>query len=118
MLLLSACATTNELSGVKETEIQHKAYYGTWKIVNVVLKNGEIKDFSNGPADYVHINETEIVEEISGYGLNNYNYIENNNIIIVMAENRVSKWSILKSTENTMELETPAGRYVLVRKVE
>lgn len=118
MFLITACATTNELAQSDGIAKEHKTYYGTWKIIKVVLQNGEIKDFSNAPANYVHIKEAEITEEIAGYGIKNYNYIEKNSLLIVMAGNRVSTWSIVKSTQSAMEIETPAGRYVLVRKAE
>ena len=118
MLLMTGCATTNELAKSDGIATQYKMYYGTWKIIKVVLQNNEIKDFTNAPDNYVHIKETEITEEIAGYGLKSYNYIEKDNILVVIVENRVSAWGIVKSSQNTMEIDTPAGRYVLVRKVE
>ena len=115
LLLMTACVTTDGLGRSTGTETEHKSYYGTWTIMKVVLKNGEIKDLTNGPIDYVHIRKSEIAEEISGYGIKNYNYIATDNTLIVMAGNRMSTWKIIENTKNTMEIETPAGRYILSR---
>lgn len=112
---MTACVTTDGLGGSTGTEAEHKSYYGTWTIMKVVLKNGEIKDLTNGPIDYVHIRKSEIAEQISGYGIKNYNYIETDNTLIVMAGNRVSTWKIIENTRNTMEIDTPIGRYILTR---
>jgi hypothetical protein len=120
LLLLSACATTNELSNSSSkrnvtSEAEHKSYHGKWILVKIVFENGEIQDFSDSPANYVHIKKTEITEEMPGYGVKNYNYFEKNNTFIIMSGNRLSSWKIVKQTENTLEIETAAGRYVLIR---
>lgn len=125
LLLLSACATTSELSnssdsnssgsGNVEKSAEHKSYHGKWTLVKIVSENGEVQDFSDSPANYVQIKKTEITEEMPGYGVRNYNYFEKNNTFIIMSGNRLSSWKIVKQTENTLEIETAAGRYVLIR---
>lgn len=115
ILLLSACATTNERASSGDRANNTHSYYGKWTLVKIVLENGEVKDFTNAPANYVHIKETEITEDMPGYGIKNYNYIEKDNTLIIMAGNRLSTWKIVKQTPNTLEIQTAAGRYVLTR---
>ena len=124
LVLLSACATTNGLSnssgdssgsGNAEKPAEHKSYHGKWTLVKIVFENGKIQDFSDSPANYVHIKQTEITEEMPGYGVRNYNYFEKNNTFIIMSGNRLSTWQIVKQTENILEIQTAAGRYVLTR---
>lgn len=125
VLLLTACATTPEPSGgtfgqkvnppKNKTQASHKTYYGKWTLIKIVYPNGDIKDFSDHPANYIHIKENEISENMPGYGKKTYNYLEKDNTLIIMAGNRLSTWNIVKSSLREMEIETVAGRYVLAR---
>lgn len=125
VLLLTACATTPEPSGgtfgqkvnppENKTQASHKNYYGKWTLIKIVYQNGDIRDLTEQPVNYVHIKENEISEVMPGYGVRTYNYIEKDNTLLIMAGNRLSTWKIVKSTQNAMEIETSAGRYVLVR---
>ena len=112
MALLTACTTTqtnNQASSQNNNPAMHKSYLGKWTLIKIVYPNGDIKDFSEQPANYIHINQTEITENMPGYGIKTYNYIEKDNTLIIMAGNRLSAWTIKNSSQNTLEIETAAG---------
>lgn len=113
IVMLSACATTTTIPTNSQTE--HKSYFGKWTLVKIVYPNGESKDFSDQPANYIHITENEISENMPGYGIKTYNYMEKDNTLIIMAGNRLSAWTIKNSSQNTLEIETAAGVYLLER---
>lgn len=127
LLLITACATTSEStsgtfgqkiskSGSKKgSDTDSKIYYGKWTLVKIIDQNGDIRDFTNEPANYVHIKEHEIAEVMHGYGVKTYNYMEKDNTFIIMSGNRLSTWKLVKSSQNSLEIETSAGRYILVR---
>lgn len=127
LMLITACTTTpvqntgtfgQKVSKPKNTtgnDSNNKIYLGKWTLVKVVYPNGESKDFSDQPANYIHITENEISENMPGYGKKTYNYLEKDNTLIIMAGNRLSTWKIVKNSQREMEIETAAGRYVLVR---
>ena len=124
---MTGCATTpeqksgtfgqivNKSVSKKGSDTESKIYHGKWTLIKIVYQNGDIRDFTDKPVNYVHIKEHEISEIMPGYGVRTYNYMEKDNILIIMSGNRLSTWKIVKSTQNTMEIETSAGRYILVR---
>lgn len=106
-ILMAACSST--------TEVEHTGYYGKWTLNKVVDEDGDFRGFTNHPGNFVHIKETEISEIIAGHGVRSYPYTQSGDVLTLISGGIPINWIIVISTENSLEIDTPIGRYILSR---
>lgn len=97
------------------TEIEGATYYGKWRLIKVVYDDGDFKDLSNKSGHFINIGKTEVSEIMAEYGVRTYPYTREGNVLNVAYASGHDTWTIVKSSENSMEIDTPIGRYVLTR---
>ncbi len=97
------------------TEKENNSYYGKWTLNKVVHDDGDFRDFTKEPGNFIHIKKFEISEIIAGHGVRTYNYIQKGNELKFISGSSFSSWIIVKNSENSMEIDTAIGRYVLTR---
>ncbi|MFT7110991.1 MAG: hypothetical protein ACI843_002668 [Psychrobacter glaciei] len=105
--LLVACASN--------TEVGSNSYYGKWTLNEIIYKSGRSRVFTKEPRNFVHIKETEISEIIVGHGVRSYPYTQEGDVLILISGGEPDIWSVVESTEHSMEIDTPIGRYILSR---
>ena len=97
------------------TEVENNSYYGKWTLNKVVDEDGDFRDFTKEPGNFVHIKKSEISEIIAGHGVRTYPYTQEGDVFIVTTGTHNVIWTIVESSEHSMEIDTPIGRYVLTR---
>ena len=90
-------------------------YYGKWTLLKVEYEDGDFKDLRNKAGHFINIGETEVSEIMAEYGVRTYPYTQEGNVLTVTSGTRNVFWTIVKSSEHAMEIDTPIGRYVLSR---
>ncbi|MFT7260524.1 MAG: hypothetical protein ACI9MS_002393 [Glaciecola sp.] len=106
-LFITACTSNSE--------VESNSYYGKWTLNKVVDEDGDFNDFSREPGNYVHIKKSEVSEIIAGHGVRTYPYTQKGNVFTVTSGTRDVIWTIVESTEHSMKIDTPIGRYILTR---
>ena len=106
-ILLVACASN--------TEAGSNSYYGKWTLNKVVDEDGDFRDFTKKPGNFVHIKKSEVSEIIAGHGVRSYSYTQRGNVLTLTSGTHDFIWTIMESSEHSMEIDTPIGRYVLTR---
>ena len=106
-LFIVACAST---TGVENTSL-----YGKWTLNKVVDEDGDFRDFTNHPGNFVHIKQSEVSEIIAGHGVRSYPYSKNGDVLTLISGGVPINWIIVVNTERLLELDTPIGRYILSR---
>lgn len=96
-------------------EVESNSYYGKWTLNQVVYDNGDFKDLSNKPGHFINIGKTEVSEFLGEYGVRTYPYIQEGDVLSVTYGSSVGTWTIIESSEYSMKIDTPIGRYVLAR---
>ena len=84
-------------------------------LTKVVYDDGDFKDLSNKPGYFINIGKTEVSEIMAEYGVRTYPYTQEGDVFIVTTGSHDVTWSIVESSEHSMEIDTPIGRYVLTR---
>ncbi len=106
-LFIVACAST--------TEVENTGYYGKWTLNKVIDEDGDFRDFTNLPGNFVHIKKSEISEIIAGHGVRSYPYTKNGDVLTLISGGVHFNWIIVVSTQRSLEIDTPIGRYILSR---
>lgn len=106
-LSLTACASKSEVDG--------NSYYGKWTLIKVVYDDGDFKDLSNTSGHFINIGKTEVSEIMAEYGVRTYPYTQEGNVLTVTSGPHDFTWTIVESSEHSMEIDTPIGRYILTR---
>lgn len=106
-ILLMAC--------VSSSEVDSNTYYGKWTLNKVVDEGGDFRDFTKEPGNFVHIKKSEVSEIIAGHGVRSYSYIQRGNVLTLSSGTHDFIWTIMESSEHSMEIDTPIGRYILTR---
>ena len=107
LIFISAC-TSN-------TEPKNNGHYGKWTLLKVVYEDGDFKDLSKETGHFIKIGKTEVSEIMAEYGVRSYPYTQKGNVLNVAYVGGDDTWTIVKSSEHTMEIDTPIGRYILSR---
>jgi hypothetical protein len=105
--LLVACASN--------TEVGSNSYHGKWALTEIIYNSGRSRDFTKEPGNFVHIKETEISEIIVGHGVRSYPYTQEGDVLTLISGGEPDVWSVVESTEHSMKIDTPIGRYILTR---
>lgn len=106
-ILLMACASSSE--------VDSNTYYGKWTLNKVVDEDGDFRDFTKEPGNFVHIKKSEVSEIIAGHGVRSYSYIQRGNVLTLTSGTHDFIWTIMESSEHSMKIDTPIGRYILSR---
>lgn len=106
-LSLTACASKSEVDG--------NSYYGKWTLNKVIDEDGDFRDFTKEAGNFVHIKEAEVSEIIAGHGVRSYLYSQQGNVFKLTSGPHNFTWTIVESSEHSMEIDTPIGRYILTR---
>lgn len=106
-LFVVACVST---TGVENTSL-----YGKWTLNKVVDEDGDFIDFTNHPGNFVHIKQSEVSEIIAGHGVRTYPFTQEGDVLTLISGGVPINWIIVASTEGSLELDTPIGRYSLSR---
>jgi hypothetical protein len=102
-----ACAST--------AEVDSNTYYGKWTLNKVVDEDGDFRDFTKEPGNFVHIKRSEVSEIIAGHGVRSYPYTQEGDVLILISGGVPIVWSIVENSEHSMKIDTPIGRYILSR---
>lgn len=97
------------------TGVESNSYYGKWTLNKVVDEDGDFRDFTKEPGNFVHIKKSEVSEIIAGHGVRSYSYTQRSNVLTLTSGTHDFIWTIVESSEHSMEIDTPIGRYVLTR---
>ena len=100
---------------ISNTEVEKNTYYGKWTLNKVVDEDGDFRDFTKEPENFVHIKKSEVSEIIAGHGVRRYSYIQRGNVLTLTSGTHDFIWTITESSEHSMEIDTPIGRYILSR---
>ena len=106
-ILLLGCASKAEVEG--------NSYYGKWTLNKVIYESGRFKDLSDKPGYFINIGKSEVSEIMAEYGVRTYPYTQEGKTFTVTSGTRDVTWTIVESTEHSMKIDTPIGRYVLTR---
>jgi hypothetical protein len=97
------------------TGVDSNIYYGKWTLNKVVDEDGDFRDFTKEPGNFVHIKKSEVSEIIAGHGVRSYSYIQRDNVLTLTSGTHDFIWTITESSEHSMKIDTSIGRYVLTR---
>ena len=107
LIFIVACASN--------TEVENNSYYGKWTLNTVVDEDGDFRDFTKEPGNFIHIKKSEVSEIIAGHGVRSYPYTQDGDVFTLISAGVPITWTIVESSEHSMEIDTPIGRYVLTR---
>ena len=97
------------------TGVESNSYYGKWTLNKVVDEDGDFRDFTKEPGNFVHIKKSEVSEIIAGHGVRSYPYTQEGDVLTLISGGVPIIWSVVESTEHSMKIDTPIGRYILTR---
>jgi len=97
------------------TGVDSNTYYGKWTLNKVVDEDGDFRDFTKEPGNFINIGKSEVSEIIAGHGVRSYSYIQRDNVLTLTSGTHDFIWTITESSEHSMEIGTPIGRYILTR---
>jgi hypothetical protein len=98
---------------ISNTEVENNGYYGKWTLNKVVDEDGDFRDFTKEPGNFVHIKKSEVSEIIAGHGVRSYSYIQRGNVLTLTSGTHDFIWTITESSKHSMKIDTPIGRYIL-----
>jgi hypothetical protein len=90
----------------------NNSYYGKWRLNTVVYDDGDFKDLSNKAGHFINFSKTEVSEIMAAYGVRTYPYIQESDVFIVTYASGKDTWTIVESSEHSMQIDAPNGRYV------
>jgi hypothetical protein len=97
------------------TEVEASSYYGKWTLNKVIYDDGDFKDLSDKSGHFINIGKTEVSEIMAEYGVRTYPYTQEGDVFTVTSGTRDVTWTIIESSQHSMKIDTPIGRYVLTR---
>jgi hypothetical protein len=110
-ILLSLCV----IACVSNTGLESNRYHGKWTLNKVIYDDGDFKDLSDKSGHFINIGKTEVSEIMAEYGVRTYPYTQEGDVFTVTTGTRDVTWTIIESSEHSMKIDTPIGRYVLTR---
>lgn len=105
--LVAACASPS--GSVSEND------YGQWTLNQVVYGDGDSKDFSSNPGNFVDISPAEISEVYAEHGKRTYSYTREGDVLTLFVGSERITWTVVDRTSGGLKIDTPIGRYVLSR---
>ncbi len=114
-IIISVLLSVFIVACTSNKEVGSNAYYGKWTLTKVVYDDGDFKDLINKPGHFINIGKAEVSEIMAEYGVRTYPYTQEGDVLNVNYGSGIDIWTIVESTEHSMEIDTPIGRYVLTR---